>query len=70
MNARLLKTVAAAQKAVNRVLDTCRKDGQVYRRNPKVAAQVNRTSKWLLNALNDLQYAVESSSDRIYFPPS
>jgi hypothetical protein len=68
MNAQLLKAIGAAQKAVNRMLDACRKDGPVYRRNPKVAAQVNRTSKWLLNALNNLQYAAESASDRIHFP--
>jgi|HubBroStandDraft_4_1064222.scaffolds.fasta_scaffold692402_1 hypothetical protein len=70
MSARLLSIIRATHKAINRLTDACRKDQPVYRQNRKAAAKSNRSAKRLLNALNDLEYAVESSSDRIYFPSS
>jgi hypothetical protein len=69
MSVRLLSIIHATQKTINRLTDACRKDSRVYRQNPKAAAKSNRNAKRLLNALADLEYAAESSSDRIYFPP-
>ena len=46
--------VRSVEKAVNRLLSACRKDGHLYSRDPKGAAQVNRTAKWLLSALRNL----------------
>jgi hypothetical protein len=43
--------VRAAEQAVQRLVAECRKGGPLYARNPKAAAQVNRTSRWLLNAI-------------------
>jgi hypothetical protein len=55
MNSRLLNTIRAAEKAVNRLVSECRKDGPVYADSPKAAAQVSRTGKWLLNAISALR---------------
>jgi hypothetical protein len=46
--------IRAVEKTVTRLLHACRKDGHLYSRGPKAAAQVNRTAKWLLNALRQL----------------
>jgi hypothetical protein len=46
--------IRSVEKTVTRLLSTCRKDGPLYSRDPKAVAQVNRTGKWLLNALRRL----------------
>lgn len=46
--------VRSVEKSVTRLLNACRKDGHLYSRNPKAVAQVNRTGKWLLNAVRQL----------------
>jgi hypothetical protein len=51
VNPSTLNTLRAAEEAVTRLIERCRKPGPLYRRSPKAAAQVNRTSKWLLNAI-------------------
>ena len=50
-----LKSIGSAQTTITRLVERCRKDGPHYARNPKVVAQVSRTSKWLLNALAALK---------------
>jgi hypothetical protein len=55
MKPHVLTTIRAAEKAVQRLVTACRKDGPVYAQNPKAAAQVSRTGKWLLNATAALQ---------------
>jgi hypothetical protein len=56
-----LNTIKAAEKAVTRLVEVCRKDGTLYPRAPRVVAHVNRTSKWLLNALAVLQRELNTS---------
>jgi hypothetical protein len=58
--------IRTAAEAVTRLIDVCRKGGPLYARNPHTVAQVNRTAKWLLNALDRLQQET-GSSDR---PPA
>jgi hypothetical protein len=61
MKPRLLSTVRATEKAVNRLVEQCRKNGPIYDRNPKVVAHVNRTSKWLLNAVAALKRELDEA---------
>ena len=60
MKSNLINTIRATEKAVNRLIKECRKDGPVYSANPKAAAQVNRTAKWLLNATAAIQNSLAS----------
>ena len=46
-----LNTLRAAEEAVNRLVEECRKNGPLYPRSPKAVAQVSRTGKWLLHAI-------------------
>ena len=46
--------VRAAEEAVGRLIEECRKRGLLYNENPKAVAQVSRTGKWLLNAIAGL----------------
>ena len=59
MKPRLLNALRAAEKAVNRLVNECRKDGPTYSQNPKAAAQISRTGKWLLNATGALRQALD-----------
>jgi hypothetical protein len=55
-------TIRSAEKSVTRLVETCQKAGRLYVQNPKAVAQVSRTGKWLLNALADLQKALNSTA--------
>lgn len=44
----------SVEKAVTHLATACRKKGPLYNRNPRAVAQINRTSKWLINAIRDL----------------
>jgi hypothetical protein len=55
VNKQILVAVRAAEKAVGRVVEVCRKGGPLYPKSPRAVAQVSRTGKWFLNALNALQ---------------
>jgi hypothetical protein len=59
MEPRLLNAIRATEKAVNRLVTECRKDGPTYPQNPKAAAQVSRTGKWLLNATGALRQVLD-----------
>lgn len=61
MSRKLLITIQAANRAVKRLLYECRKNGPVYDKSPKAAAQVSRTGKWLLQAAASLQKALAES---------
>ncbi len=50
MNARTRKLLDAAEQAVGRLVQECRKGTPLYALCPKAVAQVSRTGKWLLNA--------------------
>ena len=63
MNARTRALICSTTKMVSRLVEECRKGGPLYTENPKAVAQVNRTSKWLLNALASLQQAPSSTAD-------
>ena len=69
LNPRVLATIRKAEQAVNRLVDRCQKDGPLYAKNRKATAQVNRTGKWLLNAIKGLYSALESPSTTAN-PPS
>jgi hypothetical protein len=51
VNERTRKALAAAEKAVGRLVEECRKSGPLYAQSPKAVAQVSRTGKWFLNAV-------------------
>ena len=55
MDSSTLNTMRAAEQAVTRLVEQCRKPGPLYRRCPRAVAQVSRTGKWLLNALAALR---------------
>ena len=48
-------SVRAAEAAARGLVATCRKGGPLYRQCPRAVAQVSRTAKWLLNALDRLR---------------
>jgi hypothetical protein len=60
VNQQTQKVIRAAEEAVSRLVEECRKDGTLYAKNPRVVAQVNRTCKWLLNAIDALHRAVNT----------
>jgi hypothetical protein len=45
----------AVEDAVTRLIERCSKTGELYPRCPRAVAQVNRTGKWLLNAVAALR---------------
>jgi hypothetical protein len=51
VTAKLPDIVGTAREAVTRLVAECRKGGPLYQRHPPVVAQVSRTAKWLLNAI-------------------
>jgi hypothetical protein len=50
----------AAEEAVSRLIDECRKNGPIYARDPKAVAQVSRTGKWHLSAIAALRKALDA----------
>ena len=48
----------AAEEAVGRLVEACRKDGPLHARDPRAVAQVSRTGKWHLNAIAALRKAL------------
>jgi hypothetical protein len=58
VKARALKKLAAAERAVNGLVQECGKQGPLYQHDPKAVAQVSRTGKWLLNAMSALRNAL------------
>jgi hypothetical protein len=55
VNQDTLSAVRTVEQSVHQLVRACHKQGPVYARSPKAVAQVNRTSKWLLNALDRLK---------------
>ena len=53
--------VRAAEEAVRRVVEECRRGGRLYQRDPRAVAQVSRTGKWHLNAIAALRRALSAS---------
>ncbi len=60
MDPQTLHTFQVADEAISQLIDLCRRPGPLYRQCPRQAAQVNRTAKWLLNAISNLQRALEN----------
>ena len=50
-----------AETIVRRLVEECRKDSPLYQTNPRAVAQVSRTSKWLLNAIAQLNEGKEDA---------
>jgi hypothetical protein len=55
MSDSVLDAFSGAEDSVRQLVEVCRKAGHLYARSPKKVAQVNRTAKWLLNALSALR---------------
>jgi hypothetical protein len=63
MNEDHRNALRAAEEAVARLLQACRKGGHLYVRNPPVVAQVNRTARWLLSALTRMKRALGTPAE-------
>jgi hypothetical protein len=50
-----LALLQSAEKAVSRLVEACHKTRPLYRASPRVTAQVSRTARWLLNAIEQLK---------------
>ena len=61
MDPETLNTLRAAERAVARLVEECRKGGPLYARDPKAVAQVSRTGKWLMYATERLRRALDSA---------
>jgi hypothetical protein len=53
----------AAEEAVHDLIEQCRRGGRLYNRNPRATAQVSRTGKWHLAAIDALRKALAASDD-------
>jgi hypothetical protein len=56
-----LDAIPAAEEAARRLVAECRKGGALYRHSPRAVAQVSRTARWLLNALERLRRELRGS---------
>jgi hypothetical protein len=56
--------IRRGEEAVRRLLEECRPTHLLYGRSPRKVAQINRTGKWLLNAIAALKGELETSSSR------
>jgi hypothetical protein len=56
-------TLRAAVAAVTHLIEVCRPRGPLYQLEPRAVAQVNRTSKWLLNAIAALHRKLDAPAD-------
>ena len=56
-------TIRAAEDAVTRLVEECRKPGSLYKQNTQAVAQVSRTGKWLLNAIARLRRELNTPCD-------
>jgi hypothetical protein len=57
-----LNALRAAEEAVGRLVEHCRKAGTLYRRSPRAVAHISRTGKWHLNAIAALRKALDKDS--------
>jgi hypothetical protein len=55
--------VDTAAQAVHRLVTACRKGGSLYTQSPRAVAQVSRTAKWLLNAIDRLRRDVAAHDE-------
>ena len=60
MHKKLQKKLCAARTAVSSLLDECTKGSPIYEKHHQAAAQLNRTGKWLLNAIIVLEQWLDS----------
>lgn len=70
MGTRTLNVPRRAEEAVTKLVEECRKGGPLYPKNPKAAAQVSRTSKWLLYAITALHKELTTPSTDTDTPAS
>jgi hypothetical protein len=56
-------TLQTAVAAVTHLIEVCRPRGPLYQLEPRAVAQVNRTSKWLLNAIAALHRQLDTAAD-------
>jgi hypothetical protein len=53
----------AAEEAVQSLVAQCRRGGRLYNRNPRAVAQVSRTAKWHLAAIDALRKALDAANN-------
>jgi len=63
MNPETRATFRSATQSVHDLVKACRKGGPLYAQNPRAVAQVNRTAKWLLNAIQRLHRDLDQRPD-------
>jgi hypothetical protein len=63
MDPETLEILCAAEEAVRRLAQECRRGGRVYHRSPRAVAQVGRNAKWLLSAIAALHRAFDDGGD-------
>ena len=63
MGPQTLHTLATAEDAARDLVELCRKQGKLYQQHPRSAAQVSRSSKWLLNAIAVLRGDLDNAPD-------
>lgn len=63
MNQPVPDPLRAAEEAVRRLVEECRRGGRLYQRDPRVVAQVSRTGKWHLNAIAHLRAVLDAPID-------
>jgi hypothetical protein len=61
MNQATRNILGYAEEAVGRLIQECRPNGPLYRKDPQAVAQLSRTGKWLLSALANLHRRLEQA---------
>jgi hypothetical protein len=61
VNESTMDMLRAAEEAVRRLIEECRKNGSFYARSPKTVAHISRTGKWHLNAIASLRQVLDGS---------
>ena len=55
--------LSAAEEAVRWLVEQCRRGGRLYSRDPRAVAQVSRTGKWHLAAIDALRRALADEGE-------
>jgi hypothetical protein len=55
--------LAAAEEAVRCLIEHCRRGGRLYNCAPRAVAQISRTGKWHLAAIDALRKALDAQDD-------
>jgi hypothetical protein len=64
MNKQTLRTIRTAEESVTQLVGECAKPNPLYRRSPRIVAQVSRTAKWLRNAIRALYREIDKPAEQ------